>query len=78
MPISDKMPLTEKDKHSHLQARGEIINNEKEAGKRETALNSSGRKVLVILLLCNQKPLCNGTFNSFTLRMEKSTEANKA
>lgn len=34
MPISDNLPLTEKDKHSHLQARGEIINNEKEAGKR--------------------------------------------
>lgn len=81
MPISDKLPLTEKDKHSHLQARGEIINKEKETGKRgreRQPLNSSWRKVHIILLLCNQKPLCNGTFNSFTLRMEKSTEANKS
>lgn len=56
MPISNKLPLTEKDKRSHLQARGEVINNER---ARDTHTPNS---VHIILQLCNQNSLCNGTF----------------
>lgn len=81
MPISDKLPLTEKDKHSHLQARGKIINNEKETREKERVCErekivQDARYIssydYVTRSLCVMAHL-----NSFTLRMEKSTEANK-